>query len=144
MGGRTIAVIIGTIALLAASAWAVGREPEPPPSRWPTPEELDSLSRYLVAGEAAPRLDDYAVFLPAAGAPPRWSPPAEAETLTDLRVTAILITGGRPLAIINDRHVRPGQTVEGGAVVVSIARDHVVVRERSGMLRTLRLPSGTE
>ena len=146
MGGRTIVVIAGCIALLATTVWAAGRDPEPPPSHWPAPEELDSLSRYLVAGEAAPRLDDYAVFLPAADAPVRWNPPAatEPEPMADLRLTAILITGGRPLAIVNDRHVRPGQAVDGGAVVVSIARDHVVVRERNGMLRTLRLPTGTE
>lgn len=144
MGGRTIIVIAGSIALLATSVWAMGREPAPPHSGFPAPEELDSLSRYLVPGEPAPRLDDYAVFLPAAGAPERWIEPTEAEPLADLRLSAIIITGGRSLAIVNDRHVRTGQTVEGGAVVVSIARDHVVVRERNGILRTLRLPTGTE
>lgn len=144
MGGRTIVVIAGSIALVATTVWAAGRDQGPSPSRWPAPEELDSLSRYLVAGEAAPRLDDYAVFLPAADAPVRWNPPTAPEPMSDLRLTAILITGGRPMAIVNDRHVRPGQTVEGGAVVVSIARDHVVVRERNGILRTLRLPTGTE
>lgn len=135
---------------IATTVWAIGRDPAPPPSRWPSPEEIDSLSRYLAAGEAAPRLDDYAVFLPAEAAREVWLPVAEShqesypEPQANLRVTAILIAGGRPLAIINDRHVRPGESIDGGAVVVSIARDHVVVRERSGTLRTLRLPTGTE
>lgn len=126
----------------------MNRAPEPPPSQWPAPEEIDSLSRYLVASEPAPRIDDYAVFLPAEAAPRVWLPPigsiSEPEQLADLRLSAILIAGNRPLAIINDRHVRPGETVDGGGVVVSIARDRVVVRERSGTIRTLRLPNGSE
>ena len=144
MVARTIAVIAAGAALLATTGWAMRRAPEPPPSQWPAPEEIDSLSRYLVPGEPAPRMDDYTVFLPAEAAPRVWlAPTSEPETLTDLRLSAILIAGDRPLAIINDRHVRPGQTLENGVVVVSIARDRVVVRERSGTVRTLRLPNGT-
>lgn len=145
MVGRTIAVIAAGAALLATTGWAMRRAPEPPPSPWPAPEEIDSLSRYLAASEPAPRIDDYAVFLPAEAAPRVWLAPAsEPETLSELRLSAILIAGNRPLAIINDRHVRPGETLDGGAVVVSITRDRVVVRERSGTIRTLRLPNGSE
>lgn len=147
MVGRTIAVIATGAILLATTGWAMQRAPEPPPSQWPAPEEIDSLSRYLAASEAAPSIDDYAVFLPAEAAPRVWIPPvtvSEPERLTELRLSAILIAGNRPLAIINDRHVRPGETLDGGAVVVSITRDRVVVRERSGTIRTLRLPNGSE
>lgn len=144
MNGRMLLVIVAATALLGTTVWALQREPQPGSARWPTPEDVDSLSRYLTASEPAPRLDDYAVFLPAEGAPEIWIPPAEVEALSPLSVSAILITGERRMAIINDRPVRAGQALAGGAVVVSIARDHVVVRERSGMLRTIRLATGND
>lgn len=143
MVGRTVAVVAVSAALLGTTVWAMGRSPELPPSTWPAPEEIDSLSRYLAASEPAPRIDDYAAYLPAERAPQVWRPAPVQAPPSDLRLSAILIAGGRELAIINDRHVRPGERLNGGAVVVSIARDHVVVRERDGTLRTLRLPTRT-
>lgn len=137
------------LAVLALGGWAAGRDAPPArPGPWPSAAELDTLARYLDPAAPAPALDDYAAFLPAAPRPlPRparvGEPVAEAPPMS-WRLTAVLIAGDRPVAILNDQHVRPGDALEGGARVVSIARDHVVVREPNGARRTVWLADALE
>ena len=143
MSARTFSVCAASAVLLVAAVWGTVRRNGPPPSHWPDAAHLDSLSQYLVRGEAAPSPDDYVAFLPArrpaSGGRPRSTAPA-----FSARVSAILIAGDRRLAIIDDRNVRPGDRLAGGALVLSIGPDHVVVRDRDGSRRTLRLSTATE
>jgi hypothetical protein len=145
MTPRTFAAVAVSVLFLAIASWAARRDREPPPSRWPSVAELDSLSRYLAPGSAAPRLDDYAAYLPAAiPRPARGSSASQAVPALESRLSAIIISGDRRLAIIGDRSLRSGERLENGAVIVRIAPDHVVIRERGGSLRTLRLATGTD
>lgn len=145
---RTSAVVAICLLLLGIGISAL-RAPEPGgvAAAWPSPAELDSLERYLTPVAPAPRVDDYAAFLPAAAAPRipvrEESVGVEAPRMA-WRLSAILITGERPLAIINDQQVRPGEPLPGGARVLSIGRDHVVIRESDGTQRTVRISEGTE
>jgi hypothetical protein len=112
-----------------------------------TAAELDSLSVYLGPSAPAPVLDEYGAFLPAIEAEPialagpipaqESEPPPSAYA-----VTAIVTGGSRPLAIIDDATFAPGATLPDGARVVSIEKDHVVLRHPDGTLRTLRLKAG--
>lgn len=114
--------------------------PRPRPA-WPDPSELDSLRRYLTPVGPAPSPDDYAAFIPALPGPaPRR--PRTLDPVRDVRVSAILIAGDRRTAIIDDRSVRVGDRLGDGAVVLSIGRDHLVLRERNGSTRTLRVSPG--
>lgn len=128
------------LVLLAAREVSLHAAPLEP---WPEVAELDSLTRYLAPVEPAPRPDDYGAFIPARPAPASPRPRAR-EPATTLRLSAILIAGDRRVAIINDRDVRQGDRVGPDAVVLSIGRDHVVIRERDGSPRTLRLTTGTQ
>lgn len=104
----------------------------------PAPAELDSLRHYLHPVAPAPDVDDYAQYLPAA-APPvvvRESAPA-APPPPQWRVSAILITGDRHMAIIDDRQVTPGDAVAGGAQVAAVEPDRVLLRTASGAQVTL-------
>lgn len=144
MSARTFAAAAVCVLFLATASWAARRDREPPPSRWPTVAELDSLDRYLAPGPPAPPLDDYAAYLPAAiPRPTRRSSAPQAPAL-ESRLSAIIISGDRRLAIIGDRSLRSGERLENGAVIVRIAPDHVVIRERGGSLRMLRLATGTD
>lgn len=142
--------LVGLVVLLLAALalFAALREPAPPvASAWPTPQELDSLSRYLEPAAAAPPIDEYAAYLPA-GIPAYREPaavaPAPVVDETVWRVSAILITRNRPVAIINDEQVRPGERLAGGAEVVAIENDHVIIRVADGTRRTLRLTPGAQ
>jgi hypothetical protein len=145
MSPRTFAAVAVSVLFLATAYWAARRDREPPPSRWPTLAELDSLDRYLAPGPPAPPLDDYAAYLPAAiPRPTRRSSVSQARPALESRLSAIIISGDRRLAIIGDRSLRSGERLENGAVIVRIAPDHVVIRERDGSLRMLRLATGTD
>ncbi len=61
---------------------------------------------------------------------------------TGPRVSAILITGARRLAIVDDRVVRPGDELAGGVRVAEIQRDAVVLVARDGTRRVLRIERG--
>jgi hypothetical protein len=54
-------------------------------------------------------------------------------------VSAIMITDRRRVAVIDGRVVAAGDTIAGGARVASVEPRHVVVRERGGTMRQLRL-----
>lgn len=140
-------LLAGMVILLAASlAWTFGLVGgDGPGPRVLYAESADSLNAqvaglapYLVPVGAAPEAEDFDAFLPALeGAPlPDYEPPAL--PTAPLRVSSILIAGGRRVAIINDRAVRPGDTVDG-AEVVDIESNHVVVRDQNGSRRILEV-----
>lgn len=126
---------------------------------WPRTGELDSLSGYLQAVEDSqtPRIEIARTRLeggtvPALDGPPVWDelgpleapvearqPRAPAPERPVRRLSAILITGSQRVAIVDDREVRPGDRLPGGAEVVGIDADQVVVRERDGARTVLRL-----
>lgn len=134
-------LVLGASALLlSVAAWWLVRPVEARQiAGWPAPEELDTLSRYLSPAQPAPRLDEYQAYLPAAAEPVRSLPAPQPTPPVSLRLSAVLITGDRPMAIINDIPVAPGARLPGGAEVVSIEREQVVVRDPDGTRRTLRL-----
>jgi hypothetical protein len=110
--------------------------------------ELDSLASYTGPMPPAVAFDEYDAYLPAALPPPPPPRPSAAEPIDPVdparwRLSAILITGGRPLAIINDRQVRAGERLDG-AEVLTIERDRVVLRHRDGSRHTLRLNDSFE
>lgn len=120
---------------------------ETAPLGLPTPEHLDSLSRYLKPVEDAPRLDDYGMFLPAdiADGPARpatISAGPAAIAAPEWRVSAIIITTERPVAIVNDLSVSPGSELPDGSVVESIDRNQVVIRRPDGIRQRLTLTTG--
>ena len=148
MKGSRRGIVFGMMcgALLVA---AIALANSPPAPAGPTPvltaAELDSLGVYLGPSAPAPVLDEYGAFLPALEEePPRNAGPAPAAgpPPTDYAVSAIVTGGSRPLAIIDDAAVAPGATLPDGARVVSIEKDHVVLRHPDGTLRTLRLKAG--
>lgn len=59
-----------------------------------------------------------------------------------LRVSAILISGDRRLAIVGDQVVGVGDVLPGGEQVAEIRRDEVVVQRRDGTRQTVRIDTG--
>lgn len=141
----TIVSIAASLVLVALTAWAAVGRSAPRVGVGPTPAELDSLARYLEPVVPLEPLDDYAHHLPAEE--PAYAPPvAAAETGRagdpDWRLNAILITSGSPVAIIDDRQVRPGERLADGTLVESISAGQVVVVAPSGERRTVRVGAG--
>lgn len=58
------------------------------------------------------------------------------------RLSAILISPARRVAIIDDRLVEPGARLSGGTRVAEIERDRVVLREPDGTRQVLRINEG--
>ena len=85
----------------------------------------------LLAGGAV-----YVATRPGATVPAAAPAPAAPVRVTELRLSAISQRDGRPVAVLNDRVVGEGDTVEG-ARVVRIAPTEVDV-EVDGTRRTLR------
>jgi hypothetical protein len=140
--GAAVAGVGAALIALAIAAWS-NPAPDTTATPWPSAAELDSLAAYLAPTAPAPRVDDYAAFVPARhlpAAPPPGEPPAAAQT--HVQLSAILIAGARPVAIINDQTVLPGARLEGGAVVLSIEPDHVLIREPDGSRRRVFLTAG--
>ena len=111
----------------------------------PTPEHLDSLARYLQPVQPAARLDDYGMYIPADEPPPYQAGVRDADpprAAPDWRVSAIIIAGDRPIAIIDDQTVSSGSTLPDGSVIEAIERDHVVIREPNGVRHRLSLTTG--
>ena len=143
---RTALVLALCLALTCVAAWSLfTSEVEPAAAGTPDSEELDSLSRYLAPVGPAPRLDDYAVFLPARR-PARYQPPeprpVEEPSTSSWELSAIMIAGSRPVAIIDDEAFAAGARLPDGAVVLQIERDHVVIRTPNGTRRRLVLSAG--
>lgn len=140
--GAAVAAVGALLVALAVAAWT-DRTPAVAEAPWPSAAELDSLTAYLAPSAPAPRVDDYAAFVPAPhaslAAPPANAPAA---AQTEVQLSAILIAGARPMAIINDQTVLPGARLEGGAVLLSIEPDHVLIREPDGSRRRVFLTAG--
>jgi hypothetical protein len=129
----------------------------PPPDfagQLPNAAELDSLQGYLASSPALPAwLDEtrFASRRPDEGVrsgPNPWrEPPAPEELAADggeapgraFALTAILQTGSRTVAVIDDRQVGPGDLLPGGARVARIAADRVVLRRADGSEQVIML-----
>ena len=152
MKGSWRGIAFGMICgVLLAGAIAVANTPSAPELSSPPlgAAELASLSVYLLPAEPAPLLDQYGAFLPAleplapaASADEGIGASTLPEQALPRNVSAIVAGGPKPLAIIDDATVSAGTLLPGGARVVSIQPDHVLVREADGTLRTLRLKAG--
>ena len=137
-------VVAVCLALASAAAWSFGSRSVERAAAAARPEEADSLGRYLEPVGAAPRLDDYAAFLPAAPARAYHAPaaPADEPAADPWEVSAIVLGGRQPVAIFNDEAFAAGEWLSDGTVVLAIERDHVVVRAPNGALSRLLLNAG--
>ena len=121
------------------------------PKRYIAPATLDSLGRYLrpialtaprrpaEAAELFAREDYYAqperidrydgdpAAGPARPSRPRWV------------VSAILLTDAQRMAVVNDSVVVVGSALPGGARIVEIQSDRVVLQEAGGVRRVISL-----
>lgn len=120
------------------------------PKSYPAPAALDSLRRYLQpialtsarrpaeATELFIRQDYYAqpdraeftdngARAPSGPTRPRWV------------VSAILLTDAQKMAVVNDSVVVVGSTLPGGARIVEIQSDRVVLQESGGVRRVISL-----
>ena len=121
-----------------------------PIRRWPAAGHLDTLSAYLdapqgsrpIIPETALSPDDFADYEPdyepevVAGNPPVES---VAPPQPSWRVSAILVADNRRVAIVNDSAVAVGDPLPGGARVIEIELDFVVLRAADGARTVLRL-----
>lgn len=134
--------------VLATGVVARARPAAIPPVLDPplTTAELDSLSAYLSPSAAAPALDEYGAFLPAVASErpvdDPYSPSKEPAPEREWSVSAIVTGGARSIAVIDDVTIRSGAILSDGSRVVAIGIDHVILRDRNGTLRTLRLKAG--
>lgn len=129
-----------------SAAAAVARAP----TSYPAPAALDSLGRYVrpialtsarrpaEAAELFVREDYYAqpdreewtddaARAPSGPVRPRWV------------VSAILLTDAQRMAVVNDSVVVVGSTLPGGARIVEIQSDRVVLQESGGVRRVISL-----
>ncbi|MGI8619663.1 MAG: hypothetical protein ACR2L6_11345 [Gemmatimonadaceae bacterium] len=88
--------------------------------------ELFAREEYYAQPERAERMDD-GVRLPAGPVRPRWV------------VSAILLTDAQRMAVVNDSVVVVGSTLPGGARIVEIQSDRVVLQESGGVRRVISL-----
>lgn len=103
--------------------------------------DLDSLSRYLEPVPPAPEIENYEMFLPAREFVPVTRPPIFSEPPQPRRLSAIMVIGQRPIAIIDDQQVSEGEMLPGGTIVVDITPVGVTLREPNGTQRTIQLPA---
>lgn len=151
------ALVIPVIAAAAGGKWAVDatRLKTIPSTTLPTPRELDSLRGYVVRTpmpEAPkPTIGAYAV----GGSDPfakvaRWEVPKYSEQVTGparpvpvrWTVSTIMITENRRVAVINGVLVSPGSVLAGGARVLAIEPDHVVLVDVGGARREISVQNG--
>jgi hypothetical protein len=108
--------------------------------RTATPPQLESLALYLKPIAAAPPAPLVEPFVP-----PRYEDdePVEAPTGSPGRpgwtVSAILISDVRRVAVVNEELVTIGSRTAGGARIVAIEPDHVVLTEPGGARRVVRV-----
>lgn len=145
---RSAALGLTSLLLVALTARSLRSRPSAEAAmEVPSAVEMDSLSRYLAPAAPAPRLDDAAVFLAAptrvaATALPVGAPGPVDPDPSVWKLSAILIGGPRPIAIIDDQPVTAGGELADGSRVLSIERDHVVIQAPNGARRRLSLTAG--
>ena len=118
-----------------------------PLRRWPDPQRLDTLSAFLGAPEGAGpiipetalRTDDFEDYEPEYEPAVTGADPAVEQPRPAWRVSAILVADNRRVAIVNDSAVSIGDPLPGGAQVVEIELDFVVLRAANGDRTVLRL-----
>jgi hypothetical protein len=112
-------------AVLAAVLWRPAAPPPPPasaaltirPATTPTPVPPEPSPRLVAAAPPTERP-------PAAPAPAAASPSPSAAASQPFTLQAVSERDGRPVAIINDRLLREGDSIDG-ARIVKIAADQV-------------------
>jgi hypothetical protein len=130
-----------------------------PSASLPTPQELDSLRGYVVRTaapappSAAPTISAYAF----GGSDPfskvtRWEAPkylTEQGLIAPGRlnparwiVSTIMITETRRVAVVNGLVAWAGSVLPGGARILSIEPDHVVIAEPGGARREVSVQGG--
>ena len=154
------ALVIPVLAAAVGGKWAVdaARMKTGSPAALPTIQELDSLRGYVVqtppvAQQPAPTaaIGGYAF----GGADPfakvaRWDTPrysagaggSSRAVPAGWVVSTILITENRRVAVINGAIASPGSVLPGGARVLSIEPDHVVIAEPGGARREVSVQGG--
>lgn len=117
---------------------------------YPAPAALDSLGRYLrpmtltssETGTASADLLSTDVYFgpPGASGPNSGGEaPPRAASRPRWIVSAILLTDARRMAVLNDSVVVVGSMTSGGARVIAIESDHVVLQESGGARRVVPL-----
>jgi hypothetical protein len=118
---RHVAAIVLVCAATAASVAAQGSEPGPEVASAPTPSALPSGPS--TSSSAASLLDPMRPFEPPVGENGPGTAPAPR-----FRLTAVLISAGRRVAIINGKPYQEGQKV-GGAELTYVEAKSVGLRE---------------
>ena len=154
MDKRTAFVLLFSMSVVVASARYVTAGnadfTKGPIRRWPAADRLETLGAYLsppqgsrpIIPETALSPDDFADYEPVyepevvAGDPPAE---AVAPPQPSWRVSAILVADNRRVAIVNDSAVAVGDPLPGGARVIEIELDFVVLRAADGARTVLRL-----
>lgn len=147
MRSEAVVGLVGAVVavLLMAGRWALLPE-APTRPRVPRVESLEGLTAYLAADSARPLPDGGArirLTRDPFGSASTGSGPGEGEEREARgprwRVSAIMISEDRRIAIVDDRLVEQGASLPGGGRVVAIARDHVVVQGPDGVRHRIAL-----
>lgn len=162
-GGRTInsdisgktgylSLALALLLIIASGvAWRVAStasEVVGSPTSYPARSGWDSLAPYLRPMTLTSSRTDVGTMdvltgsdyyaAPGARAPSFGGPPPRS-TRPRWVVSAILLTDTRRMAVVNDSVVVLGSMVPGGARVVAIESDHVVLQESGGARRVISL-----
>jgi hypothetical protein len=150
-------LVVPIVAAAAGGKWAVDatRLPAMPSASLPTATELDSLRGYVTrkAPPQAPaklELSSYAIGgsdpfgKVARSETPRYSADLGAQVRPPARwiVSTIMITDNRRVAVINGVLASPSTILPGGARVLAIEPDHVVIAESNGARREISVQNG--
>ncbi len=163
---RPLAVAVSLVMVAGAAKWAVNSTAvhSLPSASLPTAEELDSLRGYVVRSKPLP-LPVTSMVVATEGSDGfsggnRWSDPTYTNDPTSNEplavvpvqpsapaaprwvVSTIMITDTRRVAVLNGALVTPGQTLSGGARVITIESDRVVLAEANGARRELPVRGG--
>jgi len=154
--------VIAAVILGATMAWGLAAPTIAGGAQSPSPgqaAELELLGQYLARQPVYPRfvarplegiaLVDSLSALAQAGRPSRRMPAPELPRPEGVPVrrwvlSAIMITGSRRVAVVNDSLVSVGAAVGGGATVAAIEPDHVILIESGGARRELRVQPGSQ
>lgn len=139
----------GAVASIAFIGWVgFARMPGGPSGvRVGDADRMEELGRYLepvaqggeIRGERGARTVDDPFKR---GVVPEPTAPGAAAEPPALRVSAILISGDRRVAIIDDALVAPGDVLPGGERVAEIQQDAVVLVRRDGTRQIVRIDRG--
>lgn len=151
------ALVIPVIAAAAAGKWAVDatRMTAFPSASLPTAQELDSLRGYVRRTQPVAEAPKPAMGMLAVGTDP-FAKVSTSETPSYVGsaaavagprpvrwiVSTIMITENRRVAVINGVLATAGTVLPGGARVLAIEPDHVVLAESSGARREVSVQSG--